>query len=207
MKNQTILSLGKPKSLEGPSQEPGTKGQPNSVFHYRIVFHYGCPEVRGWSPHRPMLGMPGSHREMKSNNVLGWLLPRLAQHGGQKEVEEHSCCTSSLETFRWLPTNDDHSLCYPAPSFCFPLMPALPCLQALALAVPSAPCVLPTHLQRIGLPSSRSQSKCLLFGKAIPDLTNVPQSYYPILLPLWHFPEIHHYLLAFFIFLFSTTCL
>lgn len=122
----SLLSLGKPKSLEGPSQEPGTEGQPNSVFHYRIVFHYECPEMRGCSPHRPMLGVPGSHREMKSNNVLGWLLPCLALHGGLKEVVEYSCCTSSLEPFQWLPTNDDLSLYYPAPSFCFPLMPALP---------------------------------------------------------------------------------
>lgn len=156
-------------------------------------------------PSQTHAGGARSQREMKSNSVLGLLLPHLAQHSGQKEVIEHSCCTSSLEIFQWLPTNDDHSLYYPALSSCFPLRPALLCLQALALAVPSAPCVLPMHLQRVGLPSSRSQSKCLLFGKAIPDLTNVPQSYYPILLPLWLFPEIYHYLLAFFIFLFSTT--
>lgn len=65
-----------------------------------------------------------------------------------------------------------HKPALPAPSSCFPFGPAPSCL--CALAVPSAPHVLPMHLQRVGLLSSRSQSKCLWFEDSIPDLTNIP---------------------------------
>lgn len=122
-KTKTLLILRKPKSLEAPSQEPGTKIGP--------ILYYTMAALRweGGAPIGPC-GVP-TKLQVKPTMSLSRLLPHLGQRGGHREVRGHSHYTSLLKTFQWFRTNDnDTSLHYQ------PLPPVSHSVQLLPASAP-----------------------------------------------------------------------